>query len=155
MIETVFRTSDLPVADRLSAWRELVAGSLIPSTVVSDESSGFLAEMRSMDFGDLQLRTMRLPELESLRTARLIRRSDPEQFQLAVPLSGKFVFSQAGRDSRFGPGHLSRCGQPHVRHPRVDGSRDERGPGDLRQGAGQARGGVPGGRLGPVGHGGP
>lgn len=105
MLETVFHTKDLPTAERLAQWRELTSRALVPTECVSD-GSDFVAALRMVDFSAVQVTTMRLPEMRSFRSTRQIRTSDPDQFQLAIPVRGTYRFSQAGRETEIGPGDL-------------------------------------------------
>ncbi|WP_157121728.1 cupin domain-containing protein [Nocardia miyunensis] len=106
MLEIVFQTLDLPAAERLAQWREVTSKALVPTECVGNGSDDFVAVMRMADFSTAQITTMSLPELRSFRTTKQIRKSDPEQFQLAVPVSGRYRFSQADREVEIGPGDL-------------------------------------------------
>ncbi|QKV74244.1 helix-turn-helix domain-containing protein [Amycolatopsis sp. Hca4] len=106
MTETVFQTLDLPVAERLDRWREVTSNALVSTETVHVGPGNFVAALRMVDLSAVQVTTMSLPQLRSSRTATHIRKSDPEQFQLAVPVCGRYRFSQAGRQVEIGPGDL-------------------------------------------------
>ncbi|WP_043629025.1 helix-turn-helix domain-containing protein [Nonomuraea candida] len=106
MIESVFRTVELPVADRYDSWVEMVARSMIPTAISSDHAGDFRAEARALDLRVLQVSVLTFPSLRSHRTRKLIRRHDPETCQLALNPRGTMGISQLGRDLILRPGGL-------------------------------------------------
>jgi AraC-like DNA-binding protein len=99
VIVTEFRTVDLPVAERFGFFHELTADALMPTAISSDHRADFQATLRALDLGAIQVSTMTYPSLETRRTAKLIRRSDPEQYQVMLTLSGRQWITQFGRDT--------------------------------------------------------
>jgi AraC-like DNA-binding protein len=59
------------------------------------------------DLGSVWLTSFRYPSLEMRRTERLIRRSNPEVYQLALPTAGRSVITQAGRRAALQPADLT------------------------------------------------
>lgn len=105
MTETRFQTAHLPPEHRLEQWREITSKALMPTECVSDVSD-FLADLNMLELGSTQIASIRLPKIRSVRSAKQIKVSDPEQFQLAVPVRGSYRFRQAGRETQLGPGDL-------------------------------------------------
>ncbi|GGL15836.1 AraC family transcriptional regulator [Sphaerisporangium melleum] len=101
-----FRTSDLPVADRFTAWCEMANDALVPNAIRSDHAADFRAEARLQNLGMVQLTALSYPPLETYRPAKLIRRSDPEELQLMVAWTGSQRIVQSGRDTTVAPGEL-------------------------------------------------
>jgi AraC-like DNA-binding protein len=69
----------------------------------------FLASLRVVELGPLQVCTMSLPEMESIRSPKLIRRSDPELYQVAMFEHGDYWFARPGHEARLNPGNLMIC----------------------------------------------
>jgi AraC-like DNA-binding protein len=76
---------------------------LIPTALSSEHRDDFRATLRALDLGPVQVSTMTYPSMESRRTAKLIRRSDPELYQMALTLRGVQRIAQVGRDIALGP----------------------------------------------------
>jgi AraC-like DNA-binding protein len=95
VIETVFRSEDLPTADRFAYWRECMSHLIAPMEMTSDHASDFRAEMRLLELGALQVWPTNLQPMRFERTPRLICQSDPEMFHLSLILHGAMHVSQA------------------------------------------------------------
>lgn len=106
MLEQVFDSDALPAGDRLDAWHEVVAQSLIANQMSVDEPETFRAAMRAGELGPAQVAVASYSALRCSRTARLIERSDPEMYMVAVPRRGRQVFDQARRQTLAAPGSL-------------------------------------------------
>ncbi|WP_079031734.1 AraC-like ligand-binding domain-containing protein [Streptomyces specialis] len=98
-MEKVFDSDDLPSAERIDAWCELASGTLTPSAFTIDRGSGFRASLRAADLGAAQVTAMTYSSLESRRTPRLIRRSDPELYAVGLIVRGRQGIRQAGRET--------------------------------------------------------
>ncbi|WP_319458736.1 helix-turn-helix domain-containing protein [Micromonospora sp. RTP1Z1] len=96
-------TAGLPAAERFDFWRELVARESVPARISSGHEADFTASARAVDLGVVRLGAWRYPSLELTRTHRMIRSTDPELYQLALPLSGHGVMSQGRRAGPLGP----------------------------------------------------
>ncbi|WEH41319.1 helix-turn-helix domain-containing protein [Streptomyces sp. NBC_01218] len=106
MIETVFRSEDLPPDDRLEWWRELTSQALSPTVIVPDRADDFRAGLRLLSLGATQVATLSYPALRSRRTPAMIRRSDPEQYHLCLALKGGQSICHGGRDTAMRAGDL-------------------------------------------------
>ncbi|MFF0741341.1 helix-turn-helix domain-containing protein [Streptomyces sp. NPDC004111] len=103
---TEFRTDDLPAADRFGAWVETAAQALVSTTIRSAHSADLRASLHQLDLGLVRVSSVSYPTLSALRTPKLIRRSDPEQYQVALAVSGSHGIVQAGREGGLVPGSL-------------------------------------------------
>lgn len=107
MLVTEARTRDLPAAERFDYWRSLTAETLLPNTLRSEHASDFGAELRLLDLGAVQVSGLRYPQLETYRPAKLIRRSDPEAYQLMLNLRGGHRIIQGGCDTTSSAGEMT------------------------------------------------
>jgi AraC-like DNA-binding protein len=86
--ETVFRSEDLPVADRFDMWHDLMSSTHAPMDLTSDFAADFRATLRLMDLGGITLWPACFPQLAFHRTPLRIRQSDPETVNLSLVLHG-------------------------------------------------------------------
>ncbi|MFI6925873.1 helix-turn-helix domain-containing protein [Nonomuraea spiralis] len=114
MIESVFRTDELPAADRYDSWVEMTARSLLPTAISCDHADGFRAETRVLDLHVLQVSVLKFPPMRSRRPQRLIRRADPEACQLALNPCGYMGISQLDRDMILHRGGLVAFDSSHT-----------------------------------------
>ncbi|MEU1590479.1 helix-turn-helix domain-containing protein [Micromonospora sp. NPDC005710] len=103
----VVDTAALPESDRFGFWHDLVARESVPARIHSAHSRDFRAGATVVSLGDVVVSRWRYPSLEMHRTARQIRRGDPEMYQLALPLSGRGWMEQERRETILAPGHLN------------------------------------------------
>ncbi|WP_167666949.1 AraC-like ligand-binding domain-containing protein [Micromonospora narathiwatensis] len=96
-------TAWLPPAERFDFWQDLVARESAAARISSAHADDFTASARAVDLGVVRLGTWRYPSLELARTPRMIRSSDPELYQLALPLSGHGVVYQQRRSGPLDP----------------------------------------------------
>ncbi|QKV91515.1 helix-turn-helix domain-containing protein [Streptomyces sp. NA02950] len=94
MIETVFHGDRLPTAERFPSWRDLAFESHSPHEIHTDHAADFRATLRVLDLKAVQVSAFTCPPLDSARTAKLIRRSDPEIYHLSAPLRGAMRITQ-------------------------------------------------------------
>ncbi|MFJ2022130.1 AraC-like ligand-binding domain-containing protein [Streptomyces nodosus] len=99
-------TAHLPPADRAAAWVETTGQALISTRISFLEPDQIRARIQTMALGPVQLSVMSYTPLTSQRTHRLIRRSDPEMYQLALTLAGQQGIEQARTCALLGPGDL-------------------------------------------------
>jgi AraC-like DNA-binding protein len=97
VIESVFRTEDVAVSDRLESWREHLSQTHAPVRVVQASSGKYQAVQRVLSLGEVLISTTQHFPMMLERPKKLIRRSDPELFYLALPLRGTLKADQAGR----------------------------------------------------------
>ncbi|MFE4172139.1 helix-turn-helix domain-containing protein [Streptomyces sp. NPDC056909] len=102
-----FKTSYLPAAERFGHWCDLTSDSIVPNKLRSDHASDFRAALRLLDLGMVQISALTYPPLEISRHAKLIRQSDPEQYQLMLNLRGRHRIVQGGSDTTIGAGELT------------------------------------------------
>ncbi|WP_149826236.1 AraC family transcriptional regulator [Streptomyces tailanensis] len=90
--ELVFRTVDLPVADRFDAWSELMSRTHAPMLLAPTTpapADGYRAHQRLIALGDVTVWPATFDPIVFRRTPKLIRRSDPETFHLSLLLRGE------------------------------------------------------------------
>ncbi|MFJ6564678.1 helix-turn-helix domain-containing protein [Streptomyces sp. NPDC091412] len=105
-METVLRTEELSVAERFESWCDLTSRALVPTVLTPVDTGDFRAEARLLELGAVRISVMSYPTLRSRRTPALVRRSDPELYQVALTRRGKQQLSQCRRDALVGPGDL-------------------------------------------------
>ncbi len=106
MIETVFTTEDLPVSDRVDAWREKLSRIHAPVDLVCRPDSDFRAQQRVVQLGSAFVWPSVWSPQTVRRTPRLIRRSDPEMIHLSLITKGTVGFRMGGPDALYGPYEL-------------------------------------------------
>jgi AraC-like DNA-binding protein len=99
-------TEELPAADRFEWWCDQTARDVVPAVVSSPHTRDFRAGVTLADMGPVQLSVLTYPELQSVRTAALVRRSDPERYGLSLVAANDIYFAQRDRDCRLGAGDL-------------------------------------------------
>ncbi|MGI5215656.1 helix-turn-helix domain-containing protein [Plantactinospora sp. CA-290183] len=104
--QTTASALDYPADDRIDFFRESISTSLAPMDIRAEPSANFIATMRSVDLGALQLSTYKFPSLEVLRTARMIRQSDPDIYMLNLTLRGRGAVRQDRRTCMAQQGDL-------------------------------------------------
>ncbi len=85
----MFRSDDLPVADRFDAWCELMGRMHAPMRMSSEVATDFEARQRLIQLGEVRLYPAAFQQTVFLRTPKLIRQSDPESYNLSLVLSGE------------------------------------------------------------------
>jgi AraC-like DNA-binding protein len=103
---TVFDSATIAVRDRLEAWRDVTAASLIPTALNSPDPEAFTARLCAMPLGNAQVTSMAYTSLSSRRSPRDIRRSDPEYYQIALTRAGRQGIEQNDTSALLGPGGL-------------------------------------------------
>ncbi|WP_404961799.1 helix-turn-helix domain-containing protein [Streptomyces sp. 147326] len=107
MAFTEFDTAELPREQRFAWWCEVVGRGVAPTRITSDEASDFAGSFGSLGMGRLQLSTITFPGLRSKRTAELVRRGDPETYELTLVLSGAMEVSQLRNEARLSAGDFA------------------------------------------------
>lgn len=123
-------TAGLPPAERFDFWQELVAHESARARISSAHAATFTASARAVDLGTVRLGVWEYPSLELTRTRGMIRSSDPELYQLALPLSGHGVMSQERQTGSLDPAGFAFVDtiRPHGSTHRSTGA----GPGPVR-----------------------
>ncbi|MFC9678207.1 AraC family transcriptional regulator [Streptomyces sp. NPDC056948] len=106
LIETVFRSEDLPAVDRFDCWRELVGQTHAPLELRSDHRADFRASQRVLDLGVVLVWPTRFQPVCFRRTPKLIRQSDPEGLHVSLPLSGALRTVRGEEETVYGPDDL-------------------------------------------------
>ncbi|GGQ25993.1 AraC family transcriptional regulator [Actinomadura coerulea] len=103
MIETVHRTEDFPPAERFDRWREWMGRTHAPVELSSEYAADFRARQRTLMLGAVTVWPSTVQPLLSRRTAKLIRRSDPETYNLTLVLEGTAHADWGDRDAEYRP----------------------------------------------------
>ncbi|MHA4817613.1 AraC family transcriptional regulator [Streptomyces aculeolatus] len=106
MIETVFRTSDIPAANRAEAWREQLSRTHAPLAAVGMPPTDYRASQRILDLGDVLVWPSASEPITLRRTPGLIRQSDPEMYHLSLITGGTVRSVIDDRGTVFGPNEL-------------------------------------------------
>lgn len=106
MIETVFRSDELPEAQRFDRWQELLSQSPAPMRASCDHTAKFEVYQRDLYLEGLRVWTMAFRPMIFHRTAKLIRESDPETYNVCVLLSGTMGRTWGGQEAIYGPDEL-------------------------------------------------
>lgn len=106
MSQIVFRSHDLPAADRFTRCQEMARRSLLPTVIRSDHEGAFHAVVHRVSLGALYLSRLSSPPLRAWRTDTLIRRSDPGTYCLSLSLRGVKLLDQGDRQVTAGPRDL-------------------------------------------------
>lgn len=96
----------LPAGERFEWFSDLVSREVMPTVISSERPASFHAEAAVMELGELRVSRLAYSPLRSRRTPALIRRSDPEQYQLALVSAGAMSLAQHGNDCGAGVGDL-------------------------------------------------
>lgn len=91
---TVFDSATIAARERLEAWRDVTAASLIPTTLDSPDPEAFTARLGAVTLGAAQVTSLAYTSLSSRRSPRQIRRSDPEYYQVALIRAGRQGIAQ-------------------------------------------------------------
>ncbi|MEH1169258.1 helix-turn-helix domain-containing protein [Micromonospora sp. CPCC 205539] len=100
-------TVAVPEGERFGFWHDLVARESVPMRIHSAHAGDFRARAEVISLGEVVLSLWQYPSLDMQRTGKFIRRSDPEMYQFALPLSGHGGLEQERRENWFGPGHFA------------------------------------------------
>ncbi|MEU3414572.1 helix-turn-helix domain-containing protein [Streptomyces sp. NPDC006658] len=106
MLVTEFSTEVVAAPERFALWEETTARSHMRNRLHSNARDDFLARMRGLDLGEIQVSALAFPQLEIARTARLIRQSDPEAYLVTYFLGAEGVFSSDAGDTALRAGDL-------------------------------------------------
>ncbi|MEV4998566.1 AraC family transcriptional regulator [Streptomyces niveus] len=106
MLEKVFDSWDVPVRDRVDGWREMLTLAPAPDLMAIDSFVDFQASLRAAHLGGTQVFAHAYPSLRTWRTAKMIRRDDPELYSVALVLRGQQEIGQARRNTTPGIGNM-------------------------------------------------
>ncbi|MFI1566867.1 helix-turn-helix domain-containing protein [Streptomyces sp. NPDC020490] len=122
---TVYDSDRVLPSQRVEAWAAATALSLVPTRMQITAPAEFGARLGVLRLGAVQLSEMSYARLNSQRTPRLIRQSDPEQYQIAAVLSGEQGIEQQRRQAvlRSGDLVLYDSSRPFTATASADGTR--------------------------------
>ncbi|MGW0520386.1 helix-turn-helix domain-containing protein [Crossiella sp. NPDC003009] len=106
MIETWFRTADVPPHERFDYWHQL-ASSLCGAARIDNPGPGdFHAEGRALDLGAMGVVTDTKSAFSIVRTPAHVRRHDEERYYLTLLEEGVVRYEQDERQIELTPGNL-------------------------------------------------
>ncbi|MFI8458148.1 helix-turn-helix domain-containing protein [Kitasatospora sp. NPDC085464] len=92
---------------RFEWWCEMVARDVAPTRITTEHADDFPATVGTLALGPGQhLTTMSFPSIRSERTPALIRRSDPEVYELALIRGSAMWIAQGDNETRMRSGDL-------------------------------------------------
>ncbi|MFE6972782.1 helix-turn-helix domain-containing protein [Streptomyces sp. NPDC057682] len=93
--------------NRFEWFEQVVSDVLLPTAFRAEDPSGFDARGGMLDLGGARLARFSYGPLRSRRTPALIRKGDPEQYQLALVAGGTAWFGQEDGRAELGPGGMT------------------------------------------------
>ncbi|WP_225848991.1 AraC family transcriptional regulator [Streptomyces sp. HPF1205] len=114
----MFRTTDLPVADRFDMWQQLLGKAHAPIRLTSEFAGDFRATLRQFNLGAATLWPAEYPQVTWYRPARLVRQADPENCHLTLVLRGSGVAQWDRAERALGEYdfHVNHTSVPYVIH---------------------------------------
>ncbi|MGW3496492.1 AraC-like ligand-binding domain-containing protein [Streptomyces sp. NPDC001020] len=101
LLERTIHTEDVLGPDRFDCWREHASRSCAPAEVESDHAADFVASLRVLVLGPVQLWTTEHPPMALRRTQKLIQQSDPEAYLVSLPLRGTMRLTDSDREADY------------------------------------------------------
>ncbi|WP_202637792.1 helix-turn-helix domain-containing protein [Bailinhaonella thermotolerans] len=99
-------TREVKADERLEYWLDRVERARFPLEAHVDAEGDFHGELRVLALGTVHIGEMESTSIRVNRSERLIRRRDPEEYQLTLVRSGWVDTRQCGRYGRAGPGEM-------------------------------------------------
>ncbi|MGV9407882.1 helix-turn-helix domain-containing protein [Streptomyces sp. NPDC003667] len=106
-MEKVYDSSDYSACDALDAWAATTADAVMPTLFRLVGTDTFHGCLQTSALGAVQVSVMAYHSFHCVRTAKLIRRADPECFQLAFMRSGRHVLEQSGNRTALRAGEMA------------------------------------------------
>ncbi|MEV7084472.1 helix-turn-helix domain-containing protein [Streptomyces sp. NPDC093085] len=119
MIETLFRAEDHPAPERFERWREMACASHAPTRISSEHAEDFRGNLQAVGLGPVTVTVAGCTSLVSDRTPKMVRHSDPEQYNLSYTRSGQAGAVQSGREADLPAGSLVLTSTSHPLHGRM------------------------------------
>ncbi|MEU8759630.1 helix-turn-helix domain-containing protein [Streptomyces sp. NPDC048659] len=110
--------------DRFAWYSDQIRQYIFPITLSTPYTADFRSEVSALQLGVVQVAHFRFPPLEAARTARHIRRLDPETYQLGWIRRGAMAATQLRNDAFVGRGDMVLF---DTSHPLEAGVRDPDG----------------------------
>ncbi|MFV2116262.1 hypothetical protein ACFHW0_28540 [Micromonospora sp. LOL_025] len=99
----VLDTSLFPPRDRFACWYEVIESEAAPTRISSPHLDDFVAQAKSVDLGNVKLAGLRYPTLDTTRTSKLVRTSQPDNYQFVLTTAGDSAISQDRNHSAVEP----------------------------------------------------
>lgn len=106
MLETVFRSEDVPAGERFERWRELARAHVPGAEMTSASGADFRAALRVARLGAVRLTVATCPDLHTRRPPGPARRSDEDVYRVGFLTAGSARVAHAGREVAMRPGQL-------------------------------------------------
>ncbi|MFH9726752.1 AraC family transcriptional regulator [Streptomyces sp. NPDC017254] len=103
---SVVSSGELPHGERFEWFADMISREVMPTMLTSERPADFSAEAALLDLGELQVSKVAYSPLRSRRTPALIRRGDPEQYQLGLVTKGAMSLVQNGNSCDAAVGDL-------------------------------------------------
>lgn len=103
---SVVSTGEVPAGDRFDWYSDVVSSEVMPAALSCERPAEFRGEAAVLDLGEIRASRFSLSPLRSRRTAAMIRRGDPEEYQLALLRQGATSLSQHRSECTVGAGDL-------------------------------------------------
>ncbi|GGY88499.1 helix-turn-helix domain-containing protein [Streptomyces avidinii] len=94
----------VPARERFDWYADVISREVMPAALSSERPADFRGEAAVLDMGELRVARFELSPLRSRRTPAMIRRGDPEQYQLALVRRGTTSLSQHRHACTVGAG---------------------------------------------------
>lgn len=99
-------TEVVAAKERFALWEEFSHESYLPYLLRSEHQDNFRAAMRVVGLGGVQVSVSSFPHMEVVRTPKLVRRCDPEMYQVDCVLSGEAALTLDGRETTCRAGDI-------------------------------------------------
>jgi AraC-like DNA-binding protein len=99
----LIRVEDEPPAKRLDSLRHALASTIAPFDVRVNTDEPLHASLHTGQVGAVTVTKVSCPRLDAHRAPELIRASDPELFKIDVPVRGRMLCAQSGREAVLRP----------------------------------------------------
>lgn len=108
-VDLAFATGQVDPPDRLAAWRELVSRVFLPLSItpIGSPRAGFEGTVTGRSLGGIRVWLVRASPMSAVRARRHIRASGPDDYLLALHVTGTAHGAQDGREVTLGPGDLA------------------------------------------------
>lgn len=94
MADVVVSTERFSEDERFGRWCEMVSQTLMPVKVINTGQHSFSGDLRIVNLGSVRVQLVRTTPCLSVRTARMVRQSDPEFVQLVLVRRGLGAIEQ-------------------------------------------------------------
>ncbi|MQY04542.1 AraC-like ligand-binding domain-containing protein [Actinomadura macrotermitis] len=108
-----FTTLSVAPPERFDLWADTCARQYLPCKTTSPFENDFVASVRNVACGSVQISRLRHPPLRSWRSPQLVRSSDPEVLTLLHPASGRTHLVSEGRHASLSGGEGALLSSSH------------------------------------------